>query len=423
MGVIIARTSIKMPHLTEVPIMVRSLAVWVLLPLLTAADWPQHLGPKRDGHSAETGLIREFPPAGPTVAWKREVGSGWAGPVVKDGKVILFHRVEADEVVECLDARTGKSIWKQSYRSKYRDQFNFDDGPRSTPLIDGKRVITLGANGQLSSWAFESGKAEWTRNINDDFNVEAGFFGVATSPMLIGGKLLINVGGKKAGVVAFDPATGKDLWVSGNDGVSYSSPVTATVNGEELAVFFTRAGLLTVEPTSGKIRHQHPWRPRINASVNAATPIVFKNRIFLTTSYGTGAILLEPSKEGVKEVWSGDESISSHFSTPVLIGDHLFGIDGRQEARARLRCVEWETGKVRWSKEQFGCAGLIAADKILIAVTENGDLVLIDPSATAYKELARSAILESPVRALPALSDGLLFARDGSKFVAVKLGK
>lgn len=403
--------------------MVRTIAILAVIPLLTAADWPQHLGPKRDSQSSETGLARSFPAGGPSIVWKRDVGSGWAGPVVKDGKLILFHRVDADEVLECLDAKTGKAVWKQTYRSKYRDDFNFDDGPRSTPLIAGEEVFTLGANGQLSAWNFQSGKAKWTRNINEDFDVAKGFFGVATSPMIIGGKLLINVGGKKAGVVAFDPATGKDLWISGTDGVSYSSPVSAKINNEELAVFFSRAGLLAVEPTAGKIRYQHPWRPRLNASVNAATPIVQQNRIFLSTSYGTGAILLEPAKGDLKEIWSGDDSLSCHFNTPVLIGDHLYGIDGRQESRANLRCVEFATGKVKWTQEKFGCAGLIVADGILIALTESGELVLIDPSAAAYKELARGAVLDSPVRALAALSDGLLFARDGSKLIAVKLSK
>lgn len=396
---------------------------FLLLPLLAGADWPQHLGPARDSHSAETGLLREFPAGGPTVVWKMAVGSGWAGPVVRDGKLILFHRVEADEVVECLEAATGKPVWKQTYRSKYRDDFDFDDGPRSTPLIEGGRVTTLGANGQLSAWDFSAGEQVWTRNINEDYEVTKGYFGVATSPMVIAGKLLVNVGAKKAGVVAFDPATGKELWKAGADGVSYSSPVSATVAGEELAVFFTRAGLLAVSPKDGVIKYQHPWRPRINASVNAATPIVAKDRMFITTSYGTGAIMLEGTKTGLKEVWSSDEAISSHYSTPALIDGHLYGADGRQESRARLRCVEWDTGKVKWTKEAFGTTGLIAADGLLIATPENGDVVLIDPTPKEYKELARASVLDTPVRALPALSGGLLFVRDGKKLVAVKVGK
>ncbi|WP_020471955.1 PQQ-binding-like beta-propeller repeat protein [Zavarzinella formosa] len=401
--------------------MSRLFPIIMLVPALLGADWPQHLGPTRDSRSPETGLLRAFPAGGPAVVWKREVGSGWAGSAVQKGKLILFHRVEADEVVECLDATTGKELWKQTYRSKYRDDFEFDDGPRSTPLIDDSRVITLGANGQLSAWDFASGKSLWARNINDDYQVPKGFFGVATSPMIAGGKLLINVGAKKAGVVAFDPATGKELWKAGDDGVSYSSPVMAKIAGDELAVFFTRAGLLAVLPEDGKIKFQHPWRPRLNSSVNAASPIVSKDRMFLTTSYGTGAIVLEGTKTGLKEVWQSDEVISSHFSTPVLIGGFLYGIDGRQEARARLRCADWEKGTINWTKEGFGCAGLIVADGMLIATPENGDVVLIDPSPKAYKELARASVLDAPVRALPALSGGMLFVRDGKKMVALKM--
>jgi hypothetical protein len=146
--------------------------------------------------------------------------------------------------------------------------------------------------------------------------------------------------------------------------------------------------------------------------------------VFLSTSYSTGAILLEVKKDKLEEIWQGDRSISSHYNTPVLIKEHLYGIDGRQEGgQAQLRCVEWATGKVKWQEAAFGCAGLIAADGLLIACAENGDVVLIDPSPAGYKELARAKVLDSPVRALPALSNGRLFVRDGKKLVALAVAK
>lgn len=392
------------------------------LPFLLAADWPQHLGPNRDGHSAETGLLRTWAKDGPVIVWKKDLGHGWAGPVVGGERLIIFHRVGDDDVIECVNTATGKSQWKSDYRTRYVDDFNFDDGPRATPLIADGRVFTLGADGDLRAWELATGNAIWDRNIIKDYRVPKGFFGAATSPMIADGKLLINVGVKGAGVVAFDPATGKELWKAGDDGVSYSSPVLGKLGDEELAIFFTRQGLLALVPKTGEVRYQYPWRPRINASVNAATPIVAGNRVYLSTSYSTGAVVLEAKKGKLEEVWQNDTSISNHYNTPVLVKDHLYGIDGRQEGnQAQLRCVEWNTGKVKWSEKAFGCAALIAADGMILATPENGDVVLIEPATESYKELARASVLESPVRALPALAGGKLFVRDRKKLVALQV--
>lgn len=402
----------------------RAFAILAILPLLVGADWPQHLGPTRDGHSPETGLLRTWPKGGPAVAWSRPVGAGWAGPVVVGSRLILFHRVGDAEVVECLDAATGKGVWKAEARSRYVDDFDFDGGPRATPLAADGRLFTLGADGDLRAWDLASGKALWDVNVNKAYRVPKGYFGVATSPVLAAGKLLVNVGAKGAGVVAFDPATGKELWKAADDAVSYSSPVAAKIQGAAAAVFFTRAGLLALAPETGAVRFTFPWRPRLQASVNAATPIVSGDRVFLTTSYGTGAVLLDLSKAEATEVWSGDRALSAHYSTPVLVNDHLYGIDGRQEGgRAQLRCVEWATGKVKWTKEGFGCAGLIAADGLILGAAEGGDVVAFEPDPAGYKELARATALDAPVRALPALADGRLFVRDGKKLVGLTVGK
>lgn len=389
-----------------------------------AADWPQYQGPNRDSISTETGLARSWPKDGPKVIWKKDAGNGWAGPAVAGDIAILFHRIADDEVVECVEAATGKEKWKQTYRTRYIDMYDKDDGPRSTPLIADGKVFTLGPDGDLSAFALADGKRLWQRNINKDYNVPKGYFGVGTSPMMAAGKLIINVGGKGAGVVAFDPANGKEIWKSTDQGVSYSSPVLAKVNGEDLAVFFTRQGLLTLTPEKGEVRHEHYWRPRLDASVNAATPIVSGNQIFLTTSYNTGAILLEAGKGELTEIWKGDKSLSCHYNTPVLVTGYLYGIDGRQEGKPELRCVAWKTGKVIWKKEDFGCASLIVADKMIFAFCESGELVLFEQNVEDYKELTRASILDkSPCRAAFALSNGKVFARDSGKWICVDVKK
>jgi outer membrane protein assembly factor BamB len=392
--------------------------------LTLGADWPQYFGPNRDGTSSETGLVRSFPAEGPKVLWRKDTGSGWSGPAVAGERAILFYRSENNEVVECVDVATGKEKWKKSYRTRYVDMFDKDNGPRATPLIVGERIFTLGAEGTLTAFSLSDGAEIWQRNVNKDYKVPASYFGVGTSPMMAGGKLIVNIGAKGAGIVAFDPADGKEVWKSTDQGVSYSSPVLAKIDGEELAVFFTRQGLLALTPDKGEVRYEHYWRPRIDASVNAASPIVAGNQIFLSTSYNTGAIALEASKGEVKEVWKGDKSLSCHYNTPVLVKGYLYGIDGRQEYGPRVRCVEWKTGTVKWTKDEFGCATLIVADGMIIAFCESGELVLIDPSTESYKELARAAILDkAPCRAAPALSGGKLISRDSAKWICVDLKK
>jgi outer membrane protein assembly factor BamB len=392
--------------------------------MLQGADWPQLLGPNRDGHSNETKLLWDWPAGGPPISWKKDVGSGWAGPVVASGKLILFHRVDDSEVVTCLDPASGKELWAFKYLTKYRDDFGFDDGPRATPTIADGKIFTLGANGDLHALDLATGNKLWARNILTDYKATKGFFGVACSPLLVGGKLLLNVGGKGAGVVAFDPVNGKELWKATDDAASYSSPTAADLHGKPAAIFLTRAGLKVLDPATGNVLHEFPWKPRINESVNAATPLVWKDEIFLTVSYSTGAVLLNTKGNEIADIWSNDKSLSCQYNTPVRVGDYLYGVHGRSDVgTAELRCVEWKTGAVKWSKPRFGVGSVVAVDDGLLALTESGDLVRFDASPEKYQERARATILGQPTRAAPALSDGRFFARDGKSLVCVKLRK
>ncbi|MBP3959249.1 PQQ-like beta-propeller repeat protein [Gemmata sp. G18] len=389
-----------------------------------AGDWPQLHGPARDGHSAETRLNWDWPKAGLPLVWKVDVGTGWAGPVVSGDNLVLFHRVEDEEVIACLNPVTGKEKWKVAYPAKYRDSFDFDNGPRATPTVANGTVFALGANGDLTAVELATGKKVWARNLVNDYKPAKGFFGVACSPLVMQKKVLVNVGAKGAGVVCLNAADGKEIWKSTDDGASYSSPTTAEFDGRPVAVFLTRAGLCVLEPTDGKALYDFAWRPRDNNSVQAATPIVWKDEIFLTVSYATGGVLLKAQKGEVTEVWSNDKSLSSQYNTPVRVGDYLYGTHGRSDVgNALLRCVEWKTGAVKWSEAKFGVASLIAVDSGLLALNEGGELVRFDASPDGYKERARSALLTKPTRPAPALANGLLYARDGKTLVCVSLKK
>ena len=309
-----------------------------LAPAVCAADWPQFLGPARDGHSSETGLNWDWPKGGPKVAWKLAVGHGWASPVVSGGGLVLFHRVDDDEVVACLDAVTGKEKWKFKYPTKYRDDFNFDDGPRATPTVADGAIYTLGADGDLTALALATGQKLWARNLMTDYRPAKGFFGVACSPLVRDKKLYVNVGARGAGVVCFDAATGKELWKSTDDGASYSSPTIGTFDGKPAVVFLTRTGLRVLDPASGKSLYDFPWRPRDSNSVQAATPLVWKDEVFVTVSYSTGGALVQLKGGTAEEVWSNDKSLSSQYNTPVRVGDHLYGTHGRR--RPALRRLE-----------------------------------------------------------------------------------
>jgi outer membrane protein assembly factor BamB len=393
--------------------------------LCLAAYWPQFLGPTRNGASTETGLTATWPKKGPPVVWEKDVGEGFSGPVIAGARVILFHRVSDEEVVECLGAADGATKWKTGYPTHYQDALGKGDGPRSTPLIADGRVYTLGADGVLQCLKLDDGAKVWRRALHEDYEVNRSYFGVGTSPIMAGARLLVNVGGKNgAGVVAFNKDDGKEVWKADDHDASYSSPVIAEVGGHQDAVFLTREGLLALNPANGAVQYSKHWRSRMDASVNAATPLVVDGQIFLTACYGTGAVLLQPKKDGLDEVWKSNEVLSCHYGTPVYHDGYLYGFDGRQEETARLRCVELKSGKVQWTAEGFGCGSMIVADGKLIILTEDGDLVLAKATPEKYQELARAAVLTNrPCRAPIALADGKLYGRDGHKLMCWDLKK
>lgn len=406
-----------------------AIALFFLLPFSTflipcrAEDWPQFLGPRRDGTSTETGLVASWDRKGPPLLWQYDLGPGFAGPVVAGDHVIVFHRQGGEEVVESLHATTGKRHWKFAYATAFQDDFRRGDGPRSTPLIAGKHVFTLGADGKLHCLSLEKGEKVWSRDLLADYDVPRSYFGVGTSPILEGGLVCVNVGAKDGCVVAFAADSGKEVWKAGKDAAGYASPVAATINGVRHLIFFTRQGLLSLDPKDGTQRFGQRWRSRMDASVNASTPLVIDGHVFASACYDTGAGLFKVDKGELKKVWANDTSLSTHYDTAVRQGDFLFGVHGRQEEGAALRCVEWKTGKVRWSQDNFGCASLVLADGKLIGVTEGGDVVLVEATAEAYREKGRAPLLAKGCRAQVALAGGRLYARDATKVVCWDLRK
>jgi outer membrane protein assembly factor BamB len=398
--------------------------LFVLLAVVRAEDWPQFLGPRRDGTSLEKGLLEALPKGGPRIVWQRDVGEGFSGPIVSGDRLILFHRLADEEVVECLNAATGKEIWKYTYPTSYRDALNKGDGPRSTPAIDGNNLITLGAEGTLHCLTLDGGKKVWSRSLTKDYKTPLGYFGVGTSPVVEQNLVLINVGGSKAGIVAFDIKDGKEVWKATKDAPSYSSPAVCTVDGTRLAVFFTRTGAVVLDAKTGDVRFEKRWRAQIDASVNAATPLIIDNQAFFSTSYDTGALLIKLKKNGADEVWADENVMSNHYNTCIYHEGHLYGFDGRQEAGPNFRCVELKTRKVKWDQDRFGCGTMALAEGRLFVLTERGDLFLVQATPTAFRELGQFRLFNAgPCRAQIALANGKLYARDQRKLVCLDVRK
>jgi outer membrane protein assembly factor BamB len=390
-----------------------------------SADWPQFLGPERNGVYSGPPLSATWPASGPRVAWKKTVGQGLAGPVVVGNRLILFHRVSNQEVVEALATSNGNSEWRSAYPTSYRDDFGFDEGPRSVPVVAGGRVYTFGAEGQLQATDLATGQRVWNVDTMRRFGVRKAFFGAAGSPLVEDGRVITNVGGrdgaKGAGIVAFSADTGAVIWTATDHEASYSSPVGATFNGRRLAVFFTRAGLVGLDPATGATVFQRPWRSRMAASVNAATPIVVGDLIFVSATYGTGAALLRVKGAELVEVWSGDEVMSNHYASCVYLNGYLFGFHGRQEFNPSFRAVAFATGMVRWSIDRFRAGSVTLAGDRLLIVKETGEMILAPASPDAFKPLAQAQVLPPTVRALPAISDGFVYLRNDNTLVSLDL--
>ena len=289
------------------------------------------------------------------------------------------------------------------------------------PVVANGVVYTFGAEGQLHAISLATGTRIWSEDTMRRFGVAKGFFGAAGSPLVEDGRVIANIGGRGAGIVAFDAKTGKVLWSATDDEASYSSGVGATIGGRRSAVFLTRTGLVGVDPATGQVQFQRRWRARQSASVNAATPIVIGDLIFVSAEYGPGAAVLRVDGSTLTELWSSDEALSNHYSTSVHRDGYLFGFHGRQEFGPSFRAVELRTGKVRWSEDRFKAGSVTLAGERLLILRETGELILAPASPDAFRPLARAQVLPATVRAFPALADGRLYVRNEKTLVCLDL--
>ncbi|GEP40967.1 PQQ-binding-like beta-propeller repeat protein [Brevifollis gellanilyticus] len=391
----------------------------------SAADWPQFFGPQRNGHAdAKEKALPDSLSGDLKPLWEKSAGSGFAGPVVVGGKVILFHREGSDMTAEALDAATGKPLWRTVYITDYVDSFGFDNGPRAVPAVAGDRVFTFGPEGRVTAMSLNDGKELWIFDTASALQSGQGFFGRAPSPLVVGDKVIIAAGGTKdgkpAGLVALDTASGKVAWTSVEDEAGYASPVM--VDDKRLLAWM-RNQLWLVDTTDGKVITSRKLRSSMDASVNAATPVACgDDRWLVSAGYGVGAHLLGVMQSSFAEIWQKEDTLDCHYATPVRVGDYLYGFHGRQESGMKLRCIEIATGKVAWEDEEEVRGGtmIVVNDKLLV-FTEMGELWLVRANPAKYEKLAAVQVTRAGHRCHAALADGVLYLRDAEKLVALKL--
>lgn len=387
-----------------------------------AGDWPQILGPQRNGIAVDE-KVAAWKTKGPREVFTQPVGSGFAGVAVAKGKLILFHRQGDRELVDCLDAKTGKSVWTANFPTGFRPQIVDDDGPRCVPVIAGDAVVVYGAVGGLRCLQMQDGKAIWAHDCLTEFGAPEGYFGTGSTPLVETGKVLVNVGGDKqgAGIVAFDLKTGAVAWKSTTEQASYAAPTAVTVGKTRHAIFVTRLSAVSLNPADGAVRWQIPFGAR-GPTVNGATPIVLDGHVFLTASYGIGARWVKIGDRAAEVLWESDDILSGQYTTPVSRDGYLYGIDGRQDQGiARLRCLDPRTRKIAWTADGFGMATLILAGDTLVAMKTDGELVLARATPESFQPLAKAQLLPGTCRALPALANGLLYVRNENSLRCVDL--
>ena len=381
------------------------------------ADWPQWLGPNRTGISTETGFLKTWPKDGPEVLWKRNLGKGFSGISVADGRVFTMFADGDDEYVICLNEKSGDEIWRFRTGGMF-EEWQGGDGPRSQPTADGERVYVLCAEGRLYALKAANGDTIWTVDLVDGLGGRFPRFGFSTSPLVEGDFLFLEAATRDGTFLALHRKDGKVAWASQNDVASYSSPIALDLAGARQVVYFSGDAVVGLSPADGSLYWRYPWKTSYD--LNIATPIfVPPDRIFISSGYDHGAALLriEPGGDGfsVTRVWES-RRMKNHFGTSVLVGDYIYGFDN-----AILKCIEARTGKEQWKHRGYGKGALIYADGHLVLLSDNGRLALAQATPDGFSEKAGVQVLDGRSWTMPTLANGRVFVRDMRKIVCLDL--
>ena len=372
-------------------------------------DWPQWRGPRRDGVSAENGLMKQWPPDGPPLAWQiTGVGEGYSSFAVSGGRLFTLGARQGTEYVLALDAATGQKLWEVTNGRRFENDRG--SGPRGTPTVEGDRVYVFGSSGDMSVLDAASGKVFWTQNLLQKYGGRNIQWGLSESPLVLNDRIIVSPGGSGAAIVALKKSDGSLIWKSQDDEPGYSSAVLQTIGGVQQAVVFTADRALGVAVDDGRLLWSYD---RVaNRTANIATPITRDSRVFLSSDYGTGAALLSLAPDGRKlkasEVYFTNE-MRNHHASSVLVGDHLYGFSS-----SILTAMHFDTGKVAWRDRSVGKGSVVVADNQLYLYSEDGVVGLADVNPTKYVERSRFRLRTGnlPTWSHPVVAGGKLYLRD-----------
>ena len=374
------------------------------------AEWFQWRGPDRDGISQETGLLQDWPKAGPTQVWRTTgAGNGYSSFSSSGGRLYTLGARAGNEYVMAFDRATGKKVWE--YQNGRRYENDRGDGPRSTPTIEGDRLYVLGGSGDLTCLENATGKKIWSINLIQKFSGRNPYWGYSESPLIVGDRILVNAGGPRASIVAIAKADGATLWQSHDDEPGYSSPMLMRTGSLNQVIFFTGTRALAVDPRDGRLLWS--YNKAGNGTANVATPIVRGTRVFLSSDYGTGAALLDIRAAGnlasANEIYF-TRDMRNHHASSVLIADHVYGFSS-----SILTALKFDTGVMAWRDRSVGKGSLIFADQRLYLYSETGVVGLAEASPAGYREHGRFTLAQQsglPTWSHPIISGGLLIIRD-----------
>lgn len=382
------------------------------------ADWTHYRGPNLNGSSAEK-LPASISQSALKPAWKASLGTGTSGITVSGERVFSMGNANGSDAVFCLDAKTGKELWRHEYPLPL-DKRMFEGGPAATPTIDGNRVYTVSHQGDLFCLDAATGKPVWYKHFQRDLGGKRPEWGYAGSPTVEGNLLLLDVGAPGASTIALDKTSGAVVWKSGDDGAGYASVVAATIGGKRTAVVFKANAVVGLDVKDGRELWRSPWKTSYD--VNAATPLIIGNKIFISSGYGSGCALIEVRDGKATELWR-NKSLRAHINTPVASNGFVFGIDGQAEPRAPLVCLNLADGSVKWSEKSVAGGSLVLAGGKLVVLSERGELVIADASPTGFHASARAQVLGGRCWVQPTFSGGKVFARNNAgELVAIDLG-
>ena len=393
-------------------------AASVPAPATGSTYWADFLGPGRLGHYDQEPILTEWPAGGLHKVWKQPVGGGYASFTVANGLAFTIEQRRGNEVVAAYDMRTGHERWTHSWKGLFAEILG-GNGPRATPVWDDGRLYALGAEGELRCLESATGKLIWNKNILADNGAANIHWGMAASPLVVDGKVIVTPGGSHGNsVVAYDKLTGHRVWGSLDDQAAYASPTLATVGGRRQMLVITAKRVVGLTVEDGRLLWEYPWATQ--QGINAAQPIaVAANRVYLSSAYGHGAAVLELTPLGggfqTRVVWSNNR-MNNKFNSAVLYEGYLYGLDD-----GILACVDVASGERKWKGGRYGYGQLLLASGHLVVLTEEGEIVLVRATPEKLQEVARFSALEGKTWNIPAISDGLLLVRNEVEMAAFRI--